>query len=163
VGFGAGFEGDLKAVASLGGVFVLEFREAVDLDLDRAFAVFRRSRHADDVADFDSGVGADAGLLEGGAGNDAVLVGDVENRRPAGLFDLRHDALEVDLFAHGCLETVGSGQGVVVRDRLERVVVDVDRLEGEVTVLADAFECDDEFVADAVGALENRFVDESGD
>jgi len=66
---------------ALGGVFVLEFREAVDLDLDRAFAVFRRSRHADDVADFDSGVGADAGLLEGGAGNDAVLVGDVENRR----------------------------------------------------------------------------------
>ena len=89
-------ESGFESFTDLGALLVVESREFVNLDLNRALARLHVAGHADDVADFDIGVRADAGLLEGCGRNDTGTVTQLEQRRTAGLLDTDDLALDMD-------------------------------------------------------------------
>jgi len=155
-----------RGVEALGdclGVLALENGQRVRLDLDSVLPALGVARDANVVIDVDVGARSDAGLLEDRAGDDTCLVTDVEQRRPAGLFDLDDLPLDVDRLTEDLGQRGDVAQVVVVGDGFDVVLVDRDLLERDVAVGSHLVEFDDELVADAVLAAEVGLVDESGD
>ncbi len=118
--------------------------------MERPFAFLDDADEVNEVLDFDFGVGANACFLEGGTGDDARLVADVEDRRAAGLFDLDDFAFEVNGVADLFGEFARLGDFGLVSDGDGFVVVGIGRRETQVAVVPDFDEFDDEFVADVV-------------
>jgi len=162
-----GRRGGLRApgfepLAHFGTLLAAEPFEGVHLDLDRPLARLHVTGHADGIAGLDLGVCTDAGLLERRRRDDAGAVAELEQRRPAGLFDPDDLALDVDRLP----DRVGEGGDVDVLavanlggDGVGRVGF----VKGEIAVLADLRELDGQLVADGVVAVEDGVVDESGD
>jgi hypothetical protein len=162
--FGARFEFGVDALADLTLGLALKLGEPIDFQLGSTLVGLGSAGHTDSVVEIDFGISPDASSLESRSGNDTGAVANREDRRSGGLFDLYDVTFEGDCLAdpaRECLDVdivAGSDGGSI-----DAVGINIDVFEADVTVLADLDQFDDQFVADAVFAVEVRFVDESGD
>ena len=141
----------------------VETFDPLGFDLSAAVSLLDRTRNVDEIADLDIGVRTHACGLERRRRDDAVAVADLEDRWTAGLFDLDDLAFEMRWFAR--FECSRGGDLVAVGNGFDprRVGIDIRWREGDVAVVADLIERDDELIADCVVSIEGRFVNETGD
>ncbi|ERH00340.1 MAG: hypothetical protein J07HN6_01959 [Halonotius sp. J07HN6] len=157
-GCGALLDGGVDSVGRVALGVAVEDGQRVDFELAGVAVGLDLAGDANDVVDLHVGIRADAGLLEGCAADDPGAVGEMEDRRPAGLFDLDDTAL--DGRRRPGFE-VGDGRevGFVVAD-LGAVLLEIGDIEGDVAVFFGLVKCDDEAVADVVRAVEVGLVNQ---
>ncbi len=114
----------LVGPADLGAGLAPEAGQLVDLDLEGLLTVLGLAGDPYRVADLDGRVGPDPGGLERRGRDDRLAVGEVEQRRAAGLLYLDDDALDVDQIADVGVEVADGGVDTG-RDVLGRVVIGV--------------------------------------